>query len=233
MANHYLIDFDLPNLSEVYLLPQTRTLIDDFVEEYNFREVLDKYDLPLTNKLLMYGYTGCGKTMSAKAIAKTLGKKIYTINLSNVVSSRLGETAKNISGVFAKAINQDAVLFFDEFDSLGKVRDYDNQESGEMKRIVNTILQLIDGFPKNAVLIAATNQREMIDEALLRRFQLHLFYDKPSSERLDAYYDHLLEKYPKQYQGIERRYDLSFAEAKDHTLLAVKKNVIEEAKKML
>src|SRR5699024_10833362 len=134
-----------------------------------------------------------------RALAETLGKKILIINLSNVISSRLGQTAKNISDIFQKAIREKAVLFIDEFDSLGKMREHEDKDSSEMKRLVNTIIQLIDNLPNDTILIAATNHSSVIDTALLRRFQIRLKYDMPTADQLDAYYDTLLEKFPKQF----------------------------------
>ncbi len=89
--------------------------------------------------MLLFGKTGCGKTMTAKAIAKELDKRIFIVNLATVVSSKLGETAKNIHSIFKEANYENSVLFFDEFDSLGQNQDYDNKDSSEMKRVVDAI----------------------------------------------------------------------------------------------
>jgi AAA+ superfamily predicted ATPase len=88
---------------------------------------------------------------------------------------------------------------------------------------------LIDSFPSRSVLIAATNQIQMIDEALVRRFELQLEFTAPNATVLDNYYDTLLQKYPPQFQKMERLYDLTFAEAKNHLLQSVKNNVIQDA----
>ncbi len=204
-----------------------KTKIHQFLREYEHSDILSKYNLPLSNKLLLYGKSGCGKTMTARAIARKLGKKIKVINLGGIVSSKLGETSANIASAFRLVESQEAVLFFDEFDSLGKERDYDNTDSNEMKRVVNTILQLIDSLPKHSILIAATNQIEMIDPALLRRFELKLEFRNPSDELLDHFYSKLLSKYPKEYREINRKYDISYAEAQDIVFTTVKNNIIE------
>ena len=167
--------------------------------------------------------------MTAKAIAKKLDKKLIIVNLSRIVSSKLGETSKNIEGLFKEVQYESAVLFFDEFDSLGQIRDYDNKDNTEMKRVVNSIIQLIDSFPSRSVLIAATNQIQMIDEALVRRFELQLEFTAPNAAVLDTYYNTLLQKYPPQFQKMERLYDITFAEAKNHLLQSVKNNVILDA----
>ena len=104
-----------------------------------------------------------------------------------------------------------------------------NKDNTEMKRVVNSIIQLIDSFPNRSILIAATNQIQMIDEALVRRFELQLEFTAPKAAVLDAYYDSLLQKYPPQFQKMERLYDITFAEAKNHLLQSVKNNVIQDA----
>lgn len=227
MSNLYFTDRSNVNLEEVVFNEAVSAQISQFLKEYQFRDVLEKYDLPVVNKMLLYGKTGCGKTMTAKAIAKKLDKKIIIVNLANIVSSKLGETAKNIEGLFKEVNYESAVLFFDEFDSLGQIRDYDNKDNSEMKRVVNAILQLIDHFPKKSILIAATNQIQMIDEALVRRFELKLEFTLPSKAVLDSYYDSLLAKYPSKFIQLERLYDVSFAEAKNHVFKEVKNNIIQ------
>jgi len=201
--------------------------IEQFLKEYRFRDILEQYELPVNNKMLLYGKTGCGKTMTARAIAKEIDRKMIVVNLATIVSSKLGETAKNVASLFKEVSYHDAVLFFDEFDTLGQVRDNDSSDSSEMKRVVNAILQLVDNFPSNSVLIAATNQVKMIDEALIRRFQLRLEFTSPAQEVLDDYYNKLLLKYPVEFQAIERKYDISFAEAKNEVFTQVKNNIIQ------
>ncbi|MDQ7959653.1 AAA family ATPase [Flavobacterium lindanitolerans] len=226
MSTLYFRDRENVNLEDVVFEASVAGQVEQFLKEHRFSEILHQYELPVANKIFLYGKTGCGKTMTAKAIAKELDKKIFIVNLSTIVSSKLGETAKNINNIFKEANYENSVLFFDEFDSLGQVRDYDNKDSSEMKRVVNALLQLIDNFPRNAILIAATNQIQMIDEALLRRFELKLEFISPSEQVLDGYYDKLLARYPVKYQNVERKYGISFSEAKDFVFRQVKNNII-------
>jgi SpoVK/Ycf46/Vps4 family AAA+-type ATPase len=134
---------------------------------------------PVSNKLLLYGPSGCGKTLASYVIAGELDKMMVVINLGAIVSSKLGETSKNLSKIFKKAATEDCIIFLDEFDSLGKIRDY-SQDHGEMKRVVNTILQLFDYLPQNSIVIAATNQKDMLDDALLRRFDNIIGFELPN-----------------------------------------------------
>lgn len=149
-----------------------------FIEEHQSVNVLRQYDLPVSNKVLFHGPSGCGKTLAAYVLAGELHKMMVVVNLGAIVSSKLGETSKNLAKIFRRAATEECIIFIDEFDSLGKVRDYD-QDHGEMKRVVNTILQLFDYLPQHSIVIAATNHNEMIDDALLRRFDLNLKFDLP------------------------------------------------------
>jgi len=150
------------------------------------------------------------------------------LNLSNVVCSRIGETSQNIKQIFDKAAREKAILFLDEFDQIGKARGDDEKDVGEMRRLVNTVIQLMDYYPENALLICATNHPGIIDNALLRRFQLQFTYELPDKTVLDHYYDTLLNRFPKELQDVDRRYDISFAEAKDHTFTRVKAALIKK-----
>lgn len=211
---------------DIFLDPDNREKFEQLVKEHSFIKELSDYGLPINHKILLHGASGCGKTMTAKAIAQALGKKIMILNLSNVICSRIGETSQNIKQVFDKAAREKAVLFLDEFDQIGKARGHDDKDVGEMRRLVNTIIQLMDYYPQDAVLICATNHSEIIDTALLRRFQIRANFDMPPKEVLDQYYDTLLARFPLEQQRIERLYQVSFAEAKDYAFTCVKSSII-------
>lgn len=170
---------------------EVRTNLMYFLNEQKSIDMLNEFDLPVSNKLLLHGPSGCGKTLTSYIISGELQKAMYVINLGAIVSSKLGETSKNLSALFKKAASEDSIIFLDEFDSIGKVRDYD-QDHGEMKRVVNTLLQLFDFFPKRSIVIAATNQIQMIDPALKRRFDLTLQLDTPDVNRVKALVKHVL-----------------------------------------
>lgn len=231
MALHDIIlnsrDENTIELNNIHLSTNNKVSLNQLLKEFKYINVLNEYKLPVDNKLLLFGHTGCGKTTTAKAVAKLLEKKIFTLNLGGIVSSRLGETARNITEVFKRASRENAVIFLDEFDFIGKLRDYDNKDSGEMKRLVNTVIQLIDQLPNETLFIAATNHVSVIDTALLRRFQLKLKFEAPNNNELDKYYEALLIQFPEKFRNIERSYSISYAEAKDITHRAVKNKVIE------
>lgn len=174
-------DYTLNNL---VLTDAAADKLNNFLEEHRQSELLSKYNLPISNKLLLYGPSGCGKTLASYVIAGELNKLMIVVNLGAIVSSKLGETSKNLAKIFRKAAQEDCIIFIDEFDSLGKVRDY-SQDHGEMKRVVNTILQLFDYLPQSSMVIAATNQKDMLDEALLRRFDLSISLELPEKEQIE------------------------------------------------
>lgn len=207
---------------------QNRESINQLLKEYKYAEQLMSFDLPINNKILLHGSSGCGKTTTAKAIAKALGKNLYILDLSNIISSRIGETSQNLKKVFDKVKYENAVLFLDEFDQIGKMRGKDDKDVGEMRRLVNTLIQLIDYFPEKSVLIAATNQLEIIDKAVIRRFQCIIEYKMPNKKELDKYYDLLLLRFPDNLRKVQRKYKISYAEAKDYTYTIIKSIVIKE-----
>lgn len=221
-----IFDKEQTKLDDIFLNRENRKSVELLIKEYSYIEELHRYGLPVNNKLLLHGSSGCGKTTTAKAIANALGKPLLILNLSNVICSRIGETSQNIKQVFDKAAREKAVLFLDEFDQIGKARDHQDKDVGEMRRLVNTLIQLIDYFPERSLLIGATNHLAIIDIALLRRFQLTIGFEMPTRSVLDIYYDKLLERFPEHMQIIQRKYDVSYAEAKDDAFTQVKAALI-------
>jgi SpoVK/Ycf46/Vps4 family AAA+-type ATPase len=231
LYNLIIQDKEEITLNDVFLEPKNKEQIIQLIKENTYSKELQEYGLPVNNKVLLEGNSGCGKTMTAKAIANALDKNIIILNLSNIVSSRIGETSQNIKMIFDKAARERSVLFLDELDQIGKARGSDDKDVGEMRRLVNTLIQLIDYYPENALLLCATNHPEIIDTAIIRRFQLKINYEMPSQEFLDQFYDTLLSKFPEDLRNIARKYDISFAEAKDYTFTVVKGNLIKKLEK--
>lgn len=172
-------------LDNLICTAQVRKELEYFIKEHRESSLLKSVHIPLTNKIIFYGPSGCGKTLAAYVLAGELEKPLLIVNLGAIVSSKLGETSKNITKIFKQGSFENAIIFLDEFDSIGKIRDYD-QDHGEMKRVVNTLLQLFDYLQENAIVIAATNQLQMIDEALKRRFDLALELKCPTEKEIRA-----------------------------------------------
>ena len=139
--------------------------------------------MPFNMSLLLYGPPGCGKTSIAYYLAHRLGLPLVTARLDALISSLLGNTAKNLRRVFDFANRQPCVLFLDEFDAIAKARD-DQHELGELKRVVNSLLQNMDTYCQHGVLIAATNHQELLDDAIWRRFQTVIEVPKPANNSM-------------------------------------------------
>jgi SpoVK/Ycf46/Vps4 family AAA+-type ATPase len=180
-----LFDIKVPNkyLDDIVVDTQVEQQLNEIFVEYRSTEILMTHGLSPRRKLLFAGPPGCGKTLCAEIIAAELGLPLLYTRFDAVVSSYLGETAANLRKVFDFAQSGTWVVFFDEFDAIGKSRD-DLSEHGELKRVVNTFLQLLDSFRSDSIFIAATNHESLLDNALWRRFDDILFFDKPSNEQI-------------------------------------------------
>ena len=152
-----------------------------FLEDAKHIELLSTKGVATRLGLLLYGPPGSGKTLLAGHVASQLERPIYLVRLDSLISSRLGETAKNIRGVFDFVPKQKAVLFLDEMDAIAKLRD-DRHELGELKRVVNTVLQGLDSLSDDVVVIGATNHPHLLDPAIWRRFPYKAELAQPDPE---------------------------------------------------
>lgn len=170
-------------LEELILELPIRKVLDRLIEEFRSWEILESNGLRPTQRILFCGPSGCGKTATAEAIASELGLPLLYVRFDSVVSSLLGETATNLRKVFDYAQHGQWVMFFDEFDAIGRSRD-DPTEHGEIKRVVNSFLQILDNFQGRSLVVAATNFEQAIDPAVWRRFDDIVRFEKPTSEQL-------------------------------------------------
>ena len=182
-----MVDVTYPSIDDSFLIlnKDTEIEIQDFIKCYFHRDKLISAGLDEPNTLLLYGPPGCGKTTVAKYISSKIGLPLVTARLDGLISSLLGSTAKNIRKIFDFASKQECILFLDEFDVIAKVRD-DKNEMGELKRVVNSLIQNIDVFSRDSIIIAATNHHELLDSAIWRRFSRVLSLEKPSVEEIDT-----------------------------------------------
>ncbi len=170
-------------LEDVILSDETRSALEEVLQEHHQQERLLSYGLRPADRLLFYGPPGCGKTLTAEVVASELGLPFAVVRVDAVVSSYLGETAANLRKVFDFAAANAAVVLFDEFDTLAKERA-DKSEHGELRRVVNAVLQMMDAYVGRSVLIAATNHETILDPAVWRRFEEVLLFEPPNLEQL-------------------------------------------------
>jgi SpoVK/Ycf46/Vps4 family AAA+-type ATPase len=156
--------------TQIVLSSLVKKQIEDFIELINHQDQLELHGIEIQKTLLLYGQPGCGKTSIAHYISEKTKLPLVIAKLDAVVSSLLGNTAKNISRIFDYAEASPCILFLDEFDAIAKARD-DEHELGELKRVINSLLQNIDSFSPSSILIAATNHSNLLDKAVWRRFQ--------------------------------------------------------------
>ncbi|MFM0517839.1 MULTISPECIES: AAA family ATPase [Caballeronia] len=180
---------------------EVRSSIEHLLLEHNRQAALETYGLEPSRKILFFGPPGCGKTLTAEVIATELGLPLAIIRLDAVISSYLGETAANLRKVFDFVSSQPLVALFDEFDALAKERDGDG-DHGELRRVVNAVLQMIDDYRGRSVLIAATNHEGLLDSAIWRRFDETLKFGNPDPSQIAKLLQNKL-------RGVRRNFEAS------------------------
>lgn len=216
-------------LDDIILTPDNKEKIEDIILEFEQKEILQTYKLNPKTKVLFCGPPGCGKTVTAESIANELQLPLLYTRFDSVISSYLGETATNLRKVFDFAKDGEWVLFFDEFDSIGKSRSIES-EHGELKRVVNSFLQLLDNFPRNTMVIAATNYETIIDKALWRRFDEIIYFDMPKKDDIEKFIRLKLRNYSHKELNVESHINnlvgLSYADIERICYEAIKKMVL-------
>ena len=170
-------------VKNIVLDPLIQSQIEEFVNIVLNSSKLEIQGIDVPKTLILYGKPGCGKTSIAHYISHLTGLPLVLARLDSLVSSLLGSTAKNIRKIFDYVMEFPSILFLDEFDAIAKARD-DQKELGELKRVINSLLQNMDAMPKHCVLIAATNHPELLDKAVWRRFLQKIEVGMPKSEEL-------------------------------------------------
>jgi SpoVK/Ycf46/Vps4 family AAA+-type ATPase len=174
------------------ILPETaRVAIEELIEEQQRTEMLRAHGLEPRHRVLLTGPPGNGKTSLGEAIAEALLLPLVVVRYEDVVGSYLGETASRLAGVFAFARARRCVLFFDEFDAVAKERG-DEHETGEIKRVVSSLLMQVDALPSHTIVVAASNHPELLDRAVHRRFELRLELPMPSKVARISWFERFL-----------------------------------------
>ncbi|MCA8137822.1 AAA family ATPase [Burkholderia cepacia] len=188
------------NLEELILRREGIDSIEELLEEHRRQDVLRSYGMRPSNKVLFFGPPGCGKTLAAEVIACELDLPLAIVRLDALVSSYLGETAANLRKVFDFISQYPMVTLFDEFDALGKERS-DSGEHGELRRVVNAVLQMMDAYQGQSLIIAATNHEQILDSAIWRRFEETVEFPPPSAELIPRILQLKL-------RGVRRQFDV-------------------------
>ena len=174
-------------LTDLILDGTVRTAVDELIQEHHRADLLRSYNLEPRNRLLLTGTPGNGKTSLAEALASALMVPLVVVRYDGLITSYLGETASRLRRLFDLAHTRRCVLFFDEFDTLGKERG-DIHETGEIKRVVSSLLLQIDDLPSHVVVVCATNHPELLDRAVWRRFQITLELAPPTRNQIAEYF---------------------------------------------
>ena len=166
-------------LCDVALPEKTKEALLQIIEEQKKASQLLSKGITPTNRVLFCGLPGCGKSLTATALAGEIDIPMAYVKLDGLVSSYLGQTGTNIRKIFEYVKNKRIMLFLDEFDAIAKKRD-DAHELGELKRVVTTLLQNMDAMPANVFLVAATNHHHLLDSAIWRRFNTSILLEMPN-----------------------------------------------------
>lgn len=175
-------------LSDLILPDEVLRVCQAVIQEQHRADLLRSYNLEPRNRILLIGPPGNGKTSLAEAIAEALMVPMFVVRYENVIGTYLGETAVRLRKLFEYVSTRKCVLFFDEFETLGKERG-DLHETGEIKRVVSSLLLQIDNLPSYVMVIGATNHAELLDRAVWRRFQVRMTLPDPTRARLAEWFE--------------------------------------------
>ena len=178
-------------IENLFLPAEVQMLCAELIEEQQRKDLLRSYGLEPRHRVLLVGPPGNGKTSLAEALAESLMLPLLQVRYEGLIGSFLGETASRMAKLFEYVCTRQCVLFLDEFDTIGKERG-DVHETGEIKRVVSSLLLQIDALPSYVVVVTATNHPELLDRAVWRRFQLRLELSNPPQELREAWFKRFL-----------------------------------------
>ncbi len=231
-----LIQENIPSvkLSDIITSNDTKSKIQRIISEFVQRDKLRKHNLENRRKILLSGPPGTGKTLTASIIANELNLPLYTILMDKMVSKFMGETSAKLRQVFDLIEQRQAIYLFDEFDAIGGERSRDN-DVGEMRRVLNSFLQFIERDSSGSLIIAITNNKKLLDQALFRRFDDVIIYNLPSIEEKEALLKNRLFQFQKKIKIKELLPNingLSHAEITLACIDAIKETILNEKQQM-
>lgn len=201
--------------------------LERIIREYKNRKKLYSYGLENRRKILLEGPSGTGKTFTASIIASELKLPLYTVQVDKLVNKFMGETSVRLRQLFEQISDNTGVYLFDEFDAIGADRSFDN-EVGEMRRILNSFLQFIEQDKSESIIIAATNNQQLLDSALFRRFDDIIHYDLPNESEIIKLLDVQLSSYDYPFDITDRI--VEFAKGLSHAdIVKVCENALKTA----
>ena len=180
LAGLLAVTYPNTRLAEMVLSPGTRQPLERVIREYRHQEKLRGHGLSARRKLLLVGPPGCGKTMTASALAGELKFPLFSVQLHGLITKFMGETAAKLHLIFDAMTQTRGVYFFDEFDAIGADRGSKN-DVGEIRRVLNSFLQFLEQDESDSLILAATNFVAMLDDALFRRFDDVIRYVHPTA----------------------------------------------------
>lgn len=228
--------FHEPASTEHLLLDDsTRQRIERVLDERRNAKKLARFGYSSKSKLLFWGPPGCGKTLTAHHLANQFNLKIGVVRLSALISSYLGDTASHVQRLFDVAQETPMVILFDEFDSIAKNRG-DSNDVGELKRVVNSLLQAMDAFvAKESIIIGASNHQYLLDPAIWRRFDDVIVFPKPTPALRKSFILHHLNGIT--FNGsidalTKKTAGFSFAQVEHLLVESIKSMILEDRKQL-
>jgi len=221
-------------INDLILSPDLRDRINRILTEYRQKNKLYKHGLSNRRKILLSGPPGTGKTMTASVIAQETGLPFYIILIDKMVTKFMGETSAKLRQVFESISEKPGVYLFDEFDAIGSERGKDN-DVGEMRRVLSSFLQFIEMDESDSIIIAATNNLTILDQALFRRFDDVLHYQYPSEKEVIELLKNKLAAFKGNYKLeliAKSIFNLSHAEITQACLDAIKEAVLNDEDKV-
>ena len=220
------------SLESLVLADSIRTQLREVIDEQHRAELLHAYGLSPRHRVLLAGPPGNGKTSVAEALAFELMVPLIVVRYESLIGSYLGETSIRLKALLDYVRTRRCVLFFDEFETLGKERG-DTHETGEIKRVVSSLLLQLDDLPDYVVVVAASNHPELLDRAVWRRFQVRLELPLPTRAQLTAFVTSISERSKVNF-GLaaetvaKRLLGLSFSEVEEFCLGVVRRAVLDQ-----
>ena len=181
-------------MEHIILPKHVKQVVLEFIEEQESNELYIANNLAPRNKMMLMGPPGNGKTALTKAIANRMACPLYFVRYDALISAKQGETSKRLHEIFEFVKSHRCILFFDEVDAIGKERG-DENEAGDIKRVVSTLLVQLDDIPPHVIVLGATNHPRMLDRAIWRRFHVRVLLPTPDTNGYVEYLDLTYKRY--------------------------------------